>query len=286
MDKNELDMSHLTELYIKDLRDCEPIDKEKEKELALRMKKGDVEARNTLVKSQLRFVVNMAKKYKNKGFPLADIINEGNLGLILACKNFDPNMGYRFSSYARWWIKQYISKAFAEKESLIRLPMNRALQHYKIRKLHEENPDLSIDDQSFKDKITQHLDINEKDISLISAAKLKHQSLDQAINVSSDSKVIPLIDLIEDENSKSPENLVDEIDLKDDINKLLDTLSDKERNIINYRFGLNGLDRLSLSQIGKIFNVSKERIRQIEKRALNKLKNSPLNNSLKIYVAA
>ncbi len=273
--------------YIHEIDKINILTKEEEDSLAKRMAKGDLEARNKLIAANLRFVVSIAKHYINKGVPFLDLINEGNMGLILACDKFDYTKGYRFISYAVWWIRQYIAKAFAEQVGLIRLPMNRALQHFKIKTLINEN---DFDDQNeplSHSDIADRLEMKENEVDAIMRATKKYVSIDAPINnEKSDKKTIYLEDVLLDTKTKLPEEEMLEKHLKDSINTTLKTLSEKEQTIINYRFGLNGKEALSLSEIGRKFNVTKERIRQIEKRAIKKLKQPFINQNLKAFMAA
>jgi RNA polymerase primary sigma factor len=273
--------------YIKEIDNFKVLTKEEEDKLAKKMTEGDTDAREMLIASNLRFVVSIAKNYMNKGLPFLDLINEGNMGLILACDRFDYKKGYRFISYAVWWIRQYIAKAFAEQVGLIRLPMNRALQHFKIKSLINENDYLGEQEAFTNSEIADKLDMKKAEVETIISATKKYVSIDAPLNSdSSDKKTIYLEDVLVDSKNKLPEDEMLEKNLKDSINNILKILSEKERTIIKFRFGLNGAEALSLSEIGRKFNVTKERIRQIEKRAIKKLKESSVNNHLRSFVAA
>jgi RNA polymerase primary sigma factor len=209
------------------------------------------------------------------------------MGLILACDRFDYTKGYRFISYAVWWIRQYIAKAFAEQVGLIRLPMNRALQHFKIKNLINEGDYSEEQEGLTNSEIADKLDMKKDEVDTIISATKKYVSIDAPVNNDSgDKKTIFLEDVLVDSKNKLPEEEMLEKHLKDSINNTLMILSEKERIIIKYRFGLNGAETLSLSEIGRKFNVTKERIRQIEKRAIKKLKQSSVNRHLKVFMAA
>ncbi len=273
--------------YIKEIDKFKVLTKEEEDDLAKKMALGDTAARERLIASNLRFVVSIAKNYMNKGLPFLDLINEGNMGLILACDRFDYTKGYRFISYAVWWIRQYIAKAFAEQVGLIRLPMNRALQHFKIKNLISEGDYMGENESLTNSQIADKLDMKKVEVENIISATKKYVSIDAPLNSdTSDKKNIYLEDVLVDSKNKLPEDEMLEKNLKDSINNILKILSEKERTIIKFRFGLNGAETLSLSEIGRKFNVTKERIRQIEKRAIKKLKESSVNNHLKAFVAA
>ncbi|MDH5682786.1 MAG: RNA polymerase sigma factor RpoD/SigA [Spirochaetota bacterium] len=273
--------------YIQEIDKISILTKDEEDRLAKAMSEGSLEARNQLIAANLRFVVSIAKHYINKGVPFLDLINEGNMGLILACDKFDYTKGYRFISYAVWWIRQYIAKAFAEQVGLIRLPMNRALQHFKIKNLINECEYKDEGETLSHSEIAGRLDMKENEVDTIMRATRKYVSIDAPINNDKgDKKTIFLEDVLLDTKSKMPEEEMLEKQLKESINKTLATLSEKEQIIINYRFGLNGSETLSLSEIGRKFNVTKERIRQIEKRAIKKLKQPFINQNLKAFMAA
>ncbi|MDH4128311.1 MAG: RNA polymerase sigma factor RpoD/SigA [Spirochaetota bacterium] len=273
--------------YIQEIDKIKILTKEEEDQLAREMNQGSLEARERLIASNLRFVVSIAKHYINKGVPFLDLINEGNMGLILACDKFDYRRGYRFISYAVWWIRQYIAKAFAEQVGLIRLPMNRALQHFKIKSLINENEFLNNSDLLSNLEIANKLDMKEVEVDTIIRATRKYVSIDAPVNQEKgEKKTIFLEDVLLDTKNKLPEEEMLEKHLKDSINNTLKTLSEKEQLIINYRFGLNGTEALSLSEIGRRFNVTKERIRQIEKRAIKKLKQPFIHQNLKAFMAA
>lgn len=270
--------------YIQEVDKINTLTREEEDRLSRRMAEGDMDARNSLIQANLRFVVSIAKNYMNKGVPFLDLINEGNIGLILACDKFDYRRGYRFISYAVWWVRQYIAKAFAEQLGLIRLPMNRALQHFKIKSMMQENQE---ENSSNYAKIAKELNLKKSEMDSILQATRKYVSLDTPINVNKgDKKTIFLEDVLLDTKTKMPEEEMLDHYLQESINEHLSVLSKKEQMVITYRFGLNGMEALSLSEIGRKFDVTKERIRQIEKRAIKRLKQVFSNQSLKDFMAA
>ncbi len=284
--ENALDANSL-KTYIQEIDKISILTKDEEDRLAKSMSEGSLDARNNLIAANLRFVVSIAKHYINKGVPFLDLINEGNMGLILACDKFDYRKGYRFISYAVWWIRQYIAKAFAEQVGLIRLPMNRALQHFKIKTLINETDVNEEGENLTHSQIASKLDMKENEVDAIMRATRKYVSIDAPINNDkSDKKTIFLEDVLLDTKNKLPEDEMLDKQLKDSINDTLKTLSEKEQIIINYRFGLNGMEALSLSEIGNKFSVTKERIRQIEKRAIKKLKQPFISQNLKAFMAA
>lgn len=272
-------------IYLKEINKVPMITHEEEYELALRAQKGDSWAREKLIRSNLRFVVTVAKKFQGQGLPLEDLIDEGNIGLLTALEKFEPDKGYHFISYAVWWIRQSIMKAVCEKSRAVRLPLNRANELYQIqkaqKKLYHENStnDVSIEEIAEEAGLDASL-VN--DLLQISREMVSFEAPVSANGESSDSK---LGDFIEDEGF-GPDELIMEKCLKEDINSVLASLSEKERNIIVLRFGLNNNAPMSLKEIGEVYGLTKERIRQIEKRAIERLKMPSRSKLLESYKIA
>ncbi len=268
--------------YLNEISRIPLLTREEEEELAKKAKDGDKEAKEKLIKANLRFVVMVAKKYKNQGIPLADLINEGNIGLLTAIEKFDPSLGYHFISYAVWWIRQAILKYICEKSRMIRLPLNRANELLHIEKIkkklasdHGEEPDPEL--------IAKHLDMDLRTVKHLMDISKETISLESALyDNNKDSSV--LSDIIRDDKYISPDQNLEIENLNAIINSVLDTLSKKEKDIIEHRFGLNGSISLSLKEIGKRYNLTKERIRQIEKKALARLKHSTRSNKLLSFI--
>ncbi len=267
--------------YLMEIDSVKLLTREEEEDLARRTFENDLESRERLIKANLRFVVNIAKKYQKRGLPLIDLINEGNMGLITAADKFDYRKGYHFISYAVWWIKQSILKALSEKTKLIRLPLNRANQLVQIEKLKKENDQLQKNDLS-NNEIASALDIEENSVSDIINASRDYVSLDAPIMF--DKKERYLSEILKDNNFKEPEERLIDESLKETISKSLETLSDKEQKVIKLRYGLDGVDPLSLKEIGKRFNLTKERIRQIEKKAIRRLRHPSRSQALKAFL--
>ncbi len=267
--------------YLMEIDSVNLLTRLEEETLAKRAFESDDEAREKLIKANLRFVVNIAKKYQKRGLPLIDLINEGNMGLITAADKFDYRKGYHFISYAVWWIKQSILKALSEKTKLIRLPLNRANQLVQIEKLKKENDQLKTNDLSNND-IASALDIEEHSVSDIINASRDYISLDAPIMF--DKKERYLSEILRDTNFKEPEEKLINESLKETISKSLETLSDKEQKVIRLRYGLDGIDPLSLKEIGKRFSLTKERIRQIEKKAIRRLRHPSRSQELKVFL--
>jgi len=267
--------------YLMEIDSVNLLTREEEEELAKKTFENNNEAREKLIKANLRFVVNIAKKYQKRGLPLIDLINEGNMGLITAADKFDYRKGYHFISYAVWWIKQSILKALSEKTKLIRLPLNRANQLVQIEKLKKENDQLQNNDLS-NVEIASALDIEENSVSDIINASRDYISLDAPIMF--DKKERYLSEILKDSNFKEPEERLIDESLKETISKSLETLSEKEQKVIKLRYGLDGVDPLSLKEIGKRFNLTKERIRQIEKKAIRRLRHPSRSQALKAFL--
>jgi RNA polymerase primary sigma factor len=234
------------------------------------------------VKANLRFVVNVAKKYHNQGLSLDDLISEGNIGLINAIKKYDVDKGYHFISYAVWWIRQAILKAICEKSRMIRLPLNRANELVQIQKAQKELQK-ETDGEPDNADISRILGMEECHVSDLLAISQDMVSL--STPVYSDKHTSSLGDFIEDKGYKSPEEQLIERALQDEINAMLATLNDKESEIIQYRFGLNGRNSMSLKEIGDRYHLTKERIRQIEKKALERLQHPSKTVMLEAYIA-
>jgi RNA polymerase primary sigma factor len=251
--------------YLKDVRKSEIIDSEREIELAKRIQEGDSGALNELISANLRFVISIAKEYQNQGLPLADLISEGNYGLITAAKRFDHTKGFRFISYAVWWIKQSIIQSLNENSRTVRLPAN------VINKLSKIKKEIDEFEKKFERK-----PLDGQEVEVIFHPTVT--SLNSMINEDGDE----LIEIIEDPNSIRPdEDINSQEEIKDNINKILSVLSEREKSIIEMYFGLNG-SPLTLEEIGEEFNLTKERIRQIKEKAIRKIRNNA--DKLKEYL--
>ncbi len=269
-------------IYLKEINRIPLLSREDEDKYARLAAKGDKAAKDMLVKSNLRFVVNVAKKYQNQGMPLSDLISEGNIGLINAIERYDVDKGYHFISYAVWWIRQAILKAVCEKSRLIRLPLNRAnelVQIEKARKMLEGG----YSERGEIDEIAKMLDMDSEHVADLVNIARDLVSLETPVFDERDSSVVG--DFVESDAFASPEAQAVDTSLRDDINKTLQTLGDKEREVIQYRFGLNGRRALSLKEIGDKFHLTKERIRQIEKSALGRLSQPARSEALECYIA-
>ncbi len=276
------DDENVLSMYLKEINKIPLLTREQEDYHARRAAKGIQEAKDALIKANLRFVVNVAKKYQNQGLPLSDLISEGNIGLMNAIERFDVDKGYHFISYAVWWIRQAILKAICEKSRMIRLPLNRANELVQIEKVRKEIQGSRREEAELQE-IARTLDMNPDHVADLVNISRDLISLETPVYNEKDSSVLG--DFIEDSNYVQPEALTIERALKDDINEVLSTLTEKEAEIIQFRFGLNGRSPLSLKEIGDRYSLTKERIRQIEKKALRRLQHPKRAQYLEAYVA-
>lgn len=269
-------------LYLKQISKIPLLSREEEERYAALAASGDKEAKDILVKSNLRFVVNVAKKFQNQGVPLTDLISEGNIGLMTAVEKFDVTKGFHFISYAVWWIRQAILKAICEKSRMIRLPLNRANEIVQIEKAKKALHG-SYSEEEEIEKISEMLNMEKSHVREMIDITRDMVSLDLPVFDERDSSTLG--DFVEDSTYQLPENYVINENLKCEIDKVLDTLSEKEADVIRYRFGLNGLSPKSLKEIGEIYSLTKERIRQIEKKAIKRLQHSSRKAHLEPFVA-
>ena len=277
---NQINENSSLSLYLKDIERVPLLSRDEEYELALRAKKGDSYARNRLLEANLRFVVSIAKQYQNRGLPLADLISEGNLGLMTALDKFEPEKGYHFISYAVWWIRQAILKALGEKSRMIRLPMNRSANLAQVMQAKAKLEKDGVYDASIED-LAAECGLTKEEVLELMQISREVSSLDAPISSEEDASVG---DFIEAENAKPDEVVMDEA-LKASVKKILDTLPERERGIIEMRFGLNNKKPMSLKEVGELYNLTKERIRQIEKKVLTQLSNDSEVQDLKAYIA-
>ena len=242
-------------LYLKQISRIPLLSREEEEKYAALAASGDKEAKDILVKSNLRFVVNVAKKFQNQGVPLTDLISEGNIGLMTAVEKFDVTKGFHFISYAVWWIRQAILKAICEKSRMIRLPLNRANEIVQIEKAKKALHG-SYSEEEEIEKISEMLNMEKSHVREMINITRDMVSLDLPVFDERDSSTLG--DFVEDSTYQLPENYVINENLKCEIDKVLDTLSEKEADVIRYRFGLNGLSPKSLKEIGEIQHSSRK----------------------------
>jgi RNA polymerase primary sigma factor len=278
------DESNILSIYLKEINRIPLLTEEEELDLAIRAKAGDEFARKRMIESNLRFVVNVSKKYRNQGLPLSDLINEGNIGLMTALDKFDPDKGYRFISYAVWWIRQSVLKAINEKSRAVRLPLNRTNELLQIKKAERTlMKELSTEDPT-AEEIGELTGLDPALVEDLLSISRELVSLDAPV-LSDGSSLSSIGDFIEDD-SISPEDSLIDAALQEDIEKILESaLNEREREIIELRFGLNGRFPMSLKEIGELYNLTKERICQIEKKALDRLKAPEVSKYVEAYIA-
>ncbi len=277
-----VDSENVISMYLKEINRIPLLTRQEEDTCARAAAKGDQNAKHKLVQSNLRFVVNVAKKYQNQGLPLSDLISEGNIGLMNAIDRYDVDKGYHFISYAVWWIRQSILKAVCEKSRMIRLPLNRANELVQIEKARKAIYGTRNDNAELE-QIAQLLNMDKDHVSDLINISRDHISLDTPVYTDRDSSFLG--DFIEDIDRISPEEELINQGLRNDINEILDTLSQKESEILQSRFGLNGRKAMSLKEIGDQYSLTKERIRQIEKKAIKRLQHPQRARILESYIA-
>lgn len=267
-------------MYLREINRIPLLTREEEDKIAREAARGSKAAQDRLVNANLRFVVNVAKKYQGQGLPLEDMISEGNIGLLNAVQRFDVEKGYHFISYAVWWIRQAILKAICEKSRMIRLPLNRVnelVQIEKARKFVQDGSDSEIRE------VAKLLDMDPARVSELLSISRDMVSLEHPLYEEKDSSSIG--DFIEADRYQAPDAMAVESALRDDIETVLDTLDVKEAEVIRFRYGLGNKSPLSLKEIGDRFDLTKERIRQIEKKALKRLQHPARRKVLETYVA-
>jgi len=277
-DKNRAEKS--LEKYLEEIGEYSPLPPEKEIEFAKRIKKNDKEALDGLIKANLRFVVSVAKEYQNQGLPMEDLINEGNLGLMKAAERFDETRGFKFISYAVWWIRQSILQALAEQSRIVRLPLNRVGAINKIGKV-LDNLGQEFEREPSLEELAEHMNMSSYELAETLKTSARHLSLDAPFQQGDGNS---LLDVLQNDHLPSPDtNLMDE-SLRVEINKVLHTLTNREAKIIKLYFGI-GQDRpLTLEEIGEIFNLTRERVRQIKEKALRKLRHKSRRKPLQKYL--
>lgn len=268
--------------YLQEIGKVDLITSEEEIELAIKIREGDQRALDKLTKANLRFVVSVAKQYQNKGLSLNDLINEGNLGLIKAAKKFDETRGFKFISYAVWWIRQSIMQAIADQSRMVRLPLNRVGALTKIGKA-ASALEQELERKPTPDEIAKELEMSVEDVSYALKHSGRHISMDAPVSQGDDNKS-SLLDLLSNKEQPQPDLKLMTDSLKNDIESALSTLSEREAQVIKLYFGLDNEHSATLEEIGEMLNLTRERVRQIKEKALLRLRHASRSKNLKVYL--
>jgi RNA polymerase primary sigma factor len=266
--------------YLQEIGKVDLLSPEDEIQLAIRIRKGDRRAFEQLTKANLRFVVSVAKQYQNQGLSLGDLINEGNLGLIKAATRFDETRGFKFISYAVWWIRQSILQALAEQSRIVRLPLNRVGALNKIGKAYS-TLEQEYEREPNSVELAKELQMNIDEVAEALKISGRHVSMDAPFAQGEENR---LLDIIENEEHPAPDHFLMSESLKSEIDRILSTLTDRESEVIKLYFGLNKEHSLTLEEIGEKFNLTRERVRQIKEKAIRRLRHASRSKNLKSYL--
>jgi RNA polymerase primary sigma factor len=266
--------------YLQEIGRVDLITAEEEVELAQRIKAGDEMALEKLTKANLRFVVSVAKQYQNQGLSLPDLINEGNLGLIKAARRFDETRGFKFISYAVWWIRQSILQALAEQSRIVRLPLNKIGSINKINKAYAEL-EQEFERPPTAEEVAKKLDLTEDEVKQAMKNSGRHVSMDAPLIEGEDSN---MYNVIGSEDSPNPDEGLMVDSLRQEISRALATLTPREGEVVRAYFGLNGEHAMTLEEIGEAFDLTRERVRQIKEKAIRRLKHTSRSKILKTYL--
>ncbi len=266
--------------YLQEISKYDPLLPEREVELAIAVKQGSRRALKELVEANLRFVVSVAKDYQGQGLPLTDLINEGNLGLIKAAERFDETRGFKFISYAVWWIRQSILQALAEHSRIVRLPLNRVGTISKINKA-AERLEQEFERSPRADELARQLEMKPREVNDAQRISRRHHSLDTPF---SDDDKNCLMDVIEDNKTEAPDKELLMDSLQEEVAAALDTLKERERDVIRMYFGIDREYALTLNEIGEEFGLTRERVRQIKEKAIRRLRHRSRSRKLRQYL--
>jgi len=266
--------------YLQEIGKVDLLTPDQEIEYAVRIRKGDQVALEKLVKANLRFVVSVAKQYQNQGLTLGDLINEGNLGLIKAAKRFDETRGFKFISYAVWWIRQSILQALAEQSRIVRLPLNRVGALNKIGRAYS-NLEQEYEREPTASELAKELDMDVDEVADALKISGRHVSVDAPFSQGEENR---LLDVLQNEEQPSPDYGLMSLSLQNDIERALSTLAEREAEVIKLYFGLNKEHSLTLEEIGEKFNLTRERVRQIKEKAIRRLRHASRSRNLRTYL--
>jgi RNA polymerase primary sigma factor len=273
--------SQSLEKYLQEIGKVDLITPEEEVQLAMRIREGDQFALDRLIKSNLRFVVSVAKQYQNQGLTLPDLINEGNLGLIKAALRFDETRGFKFISYAVWWIRQSILQSLAEQSRIVRLPLNKVGLTNRISKAYQQL-EQEFEREPTPEELADVLDIGIEEVTATMSVGFRHVSMDTPL---SEGEEGTLLDLMENPNAeRTDEQLVHHESLRMEIERSLRTLTERQKEVVCYFFGIGVDHPLSLEDIGERFHLTRERVRQIKDKAITKLRSTNRSKHLRFYL--
>jgi RNA polymerase primary sigma factor len=268
------------EQYLKEIGNYSTLNTKEEIHLAQEIAKGDEDALKKLTRANLRFVVSVAKDYQNRGLPLSDLINEGNIGLIRAARRYDETRGFKFISYAVWWIRQTILQALAEQSRVIRLPLNRVGAINRIRRVRDKL-EKGLERKPNTHEIAEELDIPTNEVFNTIEVSGRHLSLEAPISTGESHR---LLDIIHDDGQTLPDSRLDDESLKGEIQSVLESLSPREALVIKYYFGLGLKRAFTLEEIGDGLRLTRERVRQIKEKAIRRLKHKSRSRKLRKYL--
>ena len=268
--------------YLQEIGKVNLLTPDEEVDLAIKIRKGDGDAQEKLVRANLRFVVSVAKQFQNKGLSLGDLINEGNLGLIKAAKRFDETRGFKFISYAVWWIRQGIMSALADHQRAVRLPLNRIGTLTKLSKAYRDL-EQEYERKPTTEELAKILEMTAGEVAYALQISTRYVSMDAPLK-SGDENKNSLMDVLPNDNQPLPDNSLMKESLKNEITNVLSTLNAREAEVIRLSFGIGRNQKATLEEIGDRFNLTRERIRQIKEKALRKLRGSKRSDRLKAYL--
>jgi RNA polymerase primary sigma factor len=267
--------------YLNDIGKIPMLNADEEAELALKIREGDHDALEKLTKSNLRFVVSVAKQYQNQGLSLSDLINEGNVGLMKAAKRFDETRGFKFISYAVWWIRQSILQAIVEYSRIVRLPLNKVGSYNKVNEAFIAFVQ-KFEREPSNEELAELLDIKPKEVETMLKGGGRHLSIDAPI--SSEEGSATMLDLMNIDSGMNPDKKMMTESLVEEVQEGLQILSPREVEVLSAYYGLEGRKPMTLEEIGELYNLTRERVRQIKERAIRRLRKSYNRNALKSYL--
>ncbi len=270
------------DLYFQEIGKYVLLKPEEEIDLAIKIKNGDMAAQDKLVRANLRFVVSVAKMYQNQGLSLGDLINEGNIGLVKAAQRFDETRGFKFISYAVWWVRQGIMSAIADQSRVVRLPLNRVGNLTKLGKVYREL-EQEFERKPTTEELAKILEISSDEVAYILQISSRQVSVDAPFNNGDENKTT-LMDVLHNDEQPMPDTELMHDSLKNEVADILSTLDEREAEVIRLSFGIGSNQKATLEEIGERFNLTRERIRQIKENALRKLRSSKRSNKLKDYL--